>query len=235
MVDRWLGSLFDVLDDRGLWQDTAVVFTTDHGHDLGTRGVLGKQYPHWDSHAKIPLFVWHPSFPGRGRSVGALTSTVDLHSTIAELAGAPVDAPHGTSLVPLFAGGASQRTALLYGTFGQGVCCTDGEWTIFKSPVGSPLYAYSSQLVESLVVDGLAAPDAHGTFVPGVAYPQWRIPTEIRPLSDENFLFHRPSDPGQERNLWDSEPERRERLLQVVRTVVEAEGAPPEQLTRLGL
>ena len=235
MVDRWLGVLLDALDDLGSWDDTAVVFTTDHGHDLGARGVFGKQYPHWDSHANIPLFVWHPAFPGNGRAVDALTSTVDLHSTLAELAGAEADAPHGRSLVPLLAGEVAHRDALLYGTFGQGVCCTDGEWTIFKSPVGSPLYAYSSQLVESLVVDGLAAPDAHGTFVPGVAYPQWRIPTEIRPLSDENFLFHRPSDPGQERNLWDSEPERRERMLQVVRTVVEAEGAPPEQLTRLGL
>jgi len=235
MVDRWLGSLFDVLDDRGLWQDTAVVFTTDHGHDLGTRGVLGKQYPHWDSHAKIPLFVWHPSFPGGGRSVGALTSTVDLHSTIAELAGAPVDAPHGTSLVPLFAGGASQRTALLYGTFGQGVCCTDGEWTIFKSPVGGPLYAYSSQLVESLVVDGLAVPHGHGHFVPGASYPQWRIPAAVRALSTENFLFHGPSDTLQARNLWESEPEQRERMLGVVRRMVAAEGAPPEQAARLGL
>jgi hypothetical protein len=129
----------------------------------------------------------------------------------------------------------THRDVLLYGTFGQGVCCTDGEWTIFKSPVGGPLYAYSSQLVESLVVDGLAIPDGHGTFLPGVAYPQWRIPAEIRALSKENFLFHRPRDPGQGRSLWDSEPEQREQMLEVLRAVVEAEGAPPEQVTRLGL
>jgi len=235
MVDRWLGVLFDVLDDRGLWDETVVVLTTDHGHDLGGRGVFGKQYPHWDSHANIPLFMWHPSFPGNGGRVGALTSTVDLHSTLADLAGASVDAPHGTSLVPLLAGGVLERDALLYGTFGQGVCCTDGEWTIFRSPVGGPLYAYSSQLVESLVVRGLAAPDDHGHFVPGTRYPQWRIPTEVRARSRQDFLFHRPSDPGQERNLWTSEPEERERMLGVLRRLIAAEGAPAEQLTRLGL
>ena len=235
MVDRWLGVLFDVLDDRALWDDTAVVFTTDHGHDLGTRGVFGKQYPHWDSHANIPLFVWHPSFPGNGRSIDELTSTVDLHSTIAELADAPVDAPHGTSLVPLLQGQAAHRDVLLYGTFGQGVCCTDGEWTIFKSPVAGSLFAYSSQLVESLVVDGLAVPDGHGTFVPGTSYPQWRIPTEVRPLSAEDFLFHRPSDPTQARNLWESEPDQRERMLGVLRGAIDTEGAPPEQFVRLGL
>jgi hypothetical protein len=235
MVDRWLGVLFDVLDDRRLWDDTAVVFTTDHGHDLGERGVFGKQYPHRDSHANIPLLVWHPSYPGGGRALDALTSTVDLHATIAELAGAEADPPHGASLVPLLAGAASHREALLYGTFGQGVCCTDGVWTIFKSPVGGPLYAYSSQLVESLVVRGLAVPDGQGQFVPGTAYPQWRIPTEVRGLSREDFLFHRPSDTRQERNLWDSDPERREQMLGVLRQLVAVEGAPPEQLTRLGI
>jgi arylsulfatase A-like enzyme len=235
MVDRWLGVLFDVLDDRGLWDDTAVVLTTDHGHDLGTRGVFGKQYPHRDSHANIPLVVWHPNFPGNGAGIDALTSTVDLHSTLAELAGAHADPPHGNSLVPLLAGGASDRGALLYGSFGQGVCCTNGEWTIFRSPVGGPLYAYSSQLVESLTVRGLAIPEGVGHVVPGTPYPQWRIPTEVRALSTEDFLFHRPSDPRQERNLWESEPEAREQMLGLLRQLVDAEGAPAEQLTRLGL
>jgi hypothetical protein len=235
MVDRWLGVLFDVLDNRGLWDDTAVVFTTDHGHDLGERGVFGKQYPHWDSHANIPLFVWDPSHPGEGGGIGALTSTVDLHETIAELADAAAEPAHGTSLVPLLAGGTSSREALLYGTFGQGVCCTDGEWTLFKSPVGGPLYAYSSHLVESLVVRGLAVPGSEGRFVPDTRYPQWQIPVDARPHSEENFLFHRPTDPGQEQNLWESQSEQRERLLGVLRGLIDAEGAPPEQLARLGL
>ncbi|MFC6723530.1 sulfatase-like hydrolase/transferase [Halobium palmae] len=31
LVDRWLGRLFDAMDDLGLWEDTLVIFTTDHG------------------------------------------------------------------------------------------------------------------------------------------------------------------------------------------------------------
>jgi arylsulfatase A-like enzyme len=235
MVDRWLGDVLDVLDARGLWDDTAVILTTDHGHDLGARGVFGKQYPHWDSHARIPLFVWHPAFPGGG-TVDSLTSTVDLFSTVAELAGADVEARHGRSLVPLLAGGEPGRDALLYGTFGQGVCCTDGEWTIFKSPAGdAPLYSYTSLLVESLDVRGLAEPLAADRFLPGVSLPQWQVPVTVRPLSRDDFLFHRPSDPGQTRNLWAEEPEQRERMLGVLRALIEREGAPPEQWARLGL
>ncbi|HEU5362971.1 MAG TPA: sulfatase-like hydrolase/transferase [Gaiellaceae bacterium] len=236
MVDRWLGVLLDVLDERALWDDTAVLFTTDHGHDLGTGGVFGKQYPHRDSHARIPLLVWHPGFPGDGRGIDALTSTVDLFATVAELAGGGAEPRHGRSLVPLLAGAAGERDGLLYGTFGQGVCCTDGEWTIFKSPPGrGPLYAYSSLLVESQDIKGIGTPVEHGLFVPGVPLPQWRIPAEVRPLSHEDFLFHRPTDPAQERNLWDAEPTQRERMLDLLRALVESEGAPPEQLVRLGL
>ena len=46
MTDHWLGKLFDTLDDKGLWDDTIVIVTTDHGHDLGDRCGFGKQFPH---------------------------------------------------------------------------------------------------------------------------------------------------------------------------------------------
>jgi arylsulfatase A-like enzyme len=236
LVDRWLGVVLDVLDSRALWEDTAVILTTDHGHDLGERGVFGKQYPHWDSHARIPLFLWHPEHPGEGRAVDALTSTVDLFSTVAELAGAGAQATHGRSLLPVLQGTAAARDGLLYGTFGQGVCCTDGEWTIFKAPTGAaPLYSYSSLLVESLDIDGLAAPVGEGRFLPGVSLPQWRIPVEVEPLTRSDYLFRRSTDPGQTENLWAAEPAQRERMLGLVRELIGREGAPPEQLERLGL
>jgi hypothetical protein len=49
------------------------------------------------------------------------------------------------------------------------------------------------------------------------------------------MLFDRRADPGQTRNLWDEEPEERERMLGLLLELVEREGAPPEQLDRLGL
>jgi arylsulfatase A-like enzyme len=237
LVDRWLGELLDVLDRRALWGETAVILTTDHGHDLGERGAFGKQYPHWDSHANIPLLVWHPAFPGDGRTVDAPTQTVDLHATIAELCGADVaGAPHGRSLLPLLRGEPFDRGGLAYGTFGEGVCVTDGDWTLFKSPPGDgPLFAYSSLFFESNEAATLGGPVESGTFIPGVAIPQWRIPVARTSRSREDFLFDRRADPGQTRNLWHEAPEERERLLGLLLELVEREGAPPEQLERLGL
>jgi arylsulfatase A-like enzyme len=237
-VDARLGALLDELDRGDRWRDTVVILTTDHGHDLGDRGVFGKQYPHRDSHANIPLLVWDPQRPGDGRAVTALTQTVDLHATLAELAGADPRAPHGRSLLPLLSGEpvARWREALLYGTFGEGVCCTDGAWTVFKSPTGdAPLYSYSSLLYESLVHPGLERPVGSGSFLPGVEVPQWRVPVRHAPRCREDFLFDRARDPGQTRNLWAAEPAERGRLLELLRQLVDEEGAPEEQRRRLGL
>ncbi|MGH3147998.1 MAG: sulfatase/phosphatase domain-containing protein [Rubrobacter sp.] len=217
-----------------LWDETAVILTTDHGHDLGERGVFGKQYPHFDSHAnRIPLFVWHPEKPGYGNSISDLTQTVDLFSTVLDFAGVPgVQATHGQSLLPVLEGKGGPREALSYGTFGQGVCVTDGRWTLFKSPQdGAPLNYYSSMLYKSLVLDTVAPPDGQGRFIPGVELPQWRVPVRVGPekvnpggLTD--FLFDRAEDPGQKRNLWDHAPQERQRMLDLTRAVISEEGTP---------
>lgn len=243
MVDRWFGELLGALDRERLWDDTVVVVTTDHGHDLGERGAFGKQYPHYDSHANIPLLVWHPAHRTDGSAVSGLTSTVDLFATVLDVAGAaPPARTHSQSLLPLLAEDATAgRPALLYGTFAQGLCCTDGEWTVFKSPEREgPLHAYSSMIFPSLVIDTVEQPVGAGHFVPGVELSQWQIPLSPRralsePLSLGNSLFHRAADPGQVRNLWDEEPERRQRMLELMRRQMAAEGSPLEQYVRLGL
>lgn len=242
MVDRWLGEVLKTLDDLNLWDDTAVIITTDHGHDLGQRQKFGKQFPHFDSHANIPLFVWHPQYPGNGRSISQLSSTVDLFATVLDLAGGTTpEASHSRSLAPLLRGDTSNvRDALVYGTFGQGVCITDGDWTLIKSPPqkDSELYLYSTLLYQSLMSPEVPVPIEQGYFIPNVPYPQWKIPARGRsyiPLTHENYLYHRADDPGQTVNLWETDAAQRERLLKRLRELLNQEGMPPEQAVRLGL
>lgn len=243
MVDHWFGHLVTTLDQQRLWEDTCVIVTTDHGHDLGERRAYGKQFPHYDSHANIPLLIWHPDQPGNGRAATALTSTVDLFATVLDAAGsAPPTRTHSRSLLPILANGPTAgRPALLYGTFGQGLCCTDGEWTVLKSPERpGPLHAYSSMIFPSLITGNPERPADAGRFIPGVDLPQWRIPVdpdraESQPIGRDNLLFHRATDPAQARNLWNDEPVQRRRMRDLMRDVMVAEGSPPEQFARLGL
>lgn len=242
MVDRWFGELLGALDRNDLWDDTMVIVTTDHGHDLGERGAYGKQYPHFDSHANIPLFVWHPAQPGDGQPVNALTSTVDLFGTVLDAANAPLpERTHSRSTLPLMSEAPeATRDALLYGTFGQGLCCTDGEWTLLKAPErDDPLFAYSSLLFRSLVINSIAQPQGMGQFIPGVELPQWQIPLTAKPQSGmvkrQSYLFNRQDDPHQATNLWETEPAQRQRMLDLLHHLMEREGTPPEQFERLGL
>ncbi|WP_300064084.1 sulfatase [uncultured Roseobacter sp.] len=248
MMDKWLGTLFDKLDEMALWEDTMVILTTDHGHDMGERRAFGKQHPHFDSHANIPLMIWHPKHPGNGTRLSGLTQTVDLFATLIEAAGVELTPAnrHSRSLLPMITHGApAPRRAVLYGTFGQGVCVTDGEWTLLKSPVpDAPLYLYSTAIFRPLIVDNpvdgrLAKPPNkpvdQGYFDPSVDLPMWKIPIEVDPRTDENFLFHRADDPDQSENLWERAPDARARMLRLMRELMDDEGFPPEQLARLGL
>jgi len=150
--------------------------------------------------------------------------------------GVTLDHTHSRSLMPLVRGDGNGREGLIYGTFSQGVCCTDGEWSIFKSPEkGEPLYYYSSMIFKSMDVDSVASPAGQGHYVPGVKLPQWRVPVEAEPLSWENFLFNRVEDPKQTKNLWRAEPQRRRQMLGLLRDLLAEEGAPEEQYVRLGL
>lgn len=248
MVDTWLGHFMNKLDELNLWDDTMVIFTTDHGHDLGERGGFGKQYPHYDSHANIPMIVWDPRNRGTDRRASALTQTVDIFSTVIEASGgkSPEATRHSKSIFPILDGATEvPRDAILYGTFGQGVCITDGDWTLFKSPIeGEPLFAYSTMIARPLIVDNPVdgrvgamppAPVDQGQFDPTIPYPLWKLPITIDPRTYENYLFNRAADPGQTENLWESEPDQRERMLSLLRAKLDDEGYPEEQLKRLGL
>lgn len=237
MVDRWLGRFLDTLEAKGLMDDTLVILTTDHGHDLGERGHFGKQWPHYDSHANIPLFVRHPHGP-RGVAADALTTTVDLHSTILHAAGGATTSHDGASLLPLVLGeDAPVRDLHLYGTFGQGLAATDGRHTLFKSPrpENAPLFSYSTMAFMSLTEDTAAPPVDQGRYLSGVPYPLWKTPVETVPRSTENLLYDRRNDPDQRHDLWNEVPEVRARLLARVVETLRTQEVPEEQFERLGL
>ena len=55
------GPFLDALKENGLYEDTLVILTTDHGHMLGEHGFTGKNYMHaYNEMAHIPLFVKMP-------------------------------------------------------------------------------------------------------------------------------------------------------------------------------
>ncbi|GAB3897880.1 sulfatase [Microbispora bryophytorum] len=103
-VDDMVGALVEALTRAGRLNDTYIFFTSDNGFHLGQHRLRpGKTTP-FEEDIRVPMVVRGPGVPAGG-VVDALTSTVDLAPTFAELGGATVPpTAEGRSLVPLLHG-----------------------------------------------------------------------------------------------------------------------------------
>jgi len=106
-IDDCLGRVFAHLDATGQWEETMIVFTSDHGEQLGDHWLLGKVGYH-DESFRIPLVVKDAGRAARAGAVEhAFTESVDVMPTILEaLGGTPPRACDGRSLLPLMERGA---------------------------------------------------------------------------------------------------------------------------------
>jgi arylsulfatase A-like enzyme len=102
-IDAEIGRLLDALQEMGREDDTAVLFSTDHGDMTGSHGGI------WDKSAfmyeetyHIPLIARVPGMTVAGTVCRAFVSNMDLATTVLDIAGLPVPIEHdGRSLAPL--------------------------------------------------------------------------------------------------------------------------------------
>ena len=104
-IDDNLGRVFDYLEQTGQWEDTMIVFTSDHGEQLGDHWLLGK-IGYFDESFRIPLVVKPAGAAARAGAVEpAFTESIDVMPTILSWLGGEVPrAVDGVSLLPLLDG-----------------------------------------------------------------------------------------------------------------------------------
>ena len=101
LATKWMGAILRKLKDVGIYDDTMVIFTTDHGTYVGDHNRAGKMYvdyvggakkkvelpwPHYEGVTKIPLIVKMPG-QTKKRVVSELAQPVDIFPTLLDLAG----------------------------------------------------------------------------------------------------------------------------------------------------
>ena len=113
--DETVGALRDVLDERGVADDTVVVYVTDNGwinrRDASRYAPRSKRSP-YDGGLRTPIMVHWPGHVAPGRS-DALACSIDLAPTILTLAG--VDVPAELPGVDLLDSAAIEARSVLHG------------------------------------------------------------------------------------------------------------------------
>jgi len=252
--DEQLGRLLDVFDAHDMWEDTALVLTTDHGFLLGEHDFWAKNRMNmYEELARIPLFVHHPDFADQaGTRRSTLTQTIDLAPTFLEMFGAGKPAEmQGSSLLAALADPAAQlRGAVIFGYFGGAVNLADGRYTYFRYPAdlaAQEIYQYTvmpTHLKTLFTPEELKAATLAEPFPFTKEVPLLRVPVIERSpmygnygpgalIEDRTVLFDLENDPGQTTPLEDEAVE--ERLAELMRRLMAENDAPPEAFARIGL
>jgi arylsulfatase A-like enzyme len=102
--DEAVGKVVQVLEDKHALDDTAILFSSDHGFFLGEWRIFDKRFMHEPS-IRVPLIIRYPRMIRPGTSIGQMALNLDLAPSILELAGIPIPiAMQGKSLVPFLNG-----------------------------------------------------------------------------------------------------------------------------------
>lgn len=87
-IDGQIGRIIDLLERKGLIDDTILILNSDHGEQLGNHGFVEKGLMYEES-ARIPCVVSWPGGLRSGGRIAAPLAGVDLMPTLLELAGCP--------------------------------------------------------------------------------------------------------------------------------------------------
>jgi arylsulfatase A-like enzyme/Flp pilus assembly protein TadD len=201
--DELVGRLVDALRQASALDNTLLIVTSDHGEALGDHGEDVHGYFVYEATLRVPLIIRGPGVRP-GTRVDGVARTVDLFSTIVELAGlGGTQATSGRSLVPALQGsGVSDEPS-----FGESLM---------------PLLQYGWS-------DLRAVRDRRWKYILAPKpelYDLDRDPGELRNLAD--------AEPARARALRGSIEARLKTEQAAARTETAAAGIPPEVLERLG-
>lgn len=103
LVDDYIGRFLEILDRRGMLDNTVVIYCSDHGEMLGDHGFFRKAV-YYESALRVPLIIAGAGVEQIGRT-DALVELNDLTATCLDLAGVqPREELSSRSLMPVLSG-----------------------------------------------------------------------------------------------------------------------------------
>ncbi|XOV93330.1 MAG: sulfatase [Bacteroidota bacterium] len=190
-IDSGVGDILQALKDKGLDENTMVVFTSDNGpwrvfrSHGGSAGLLrGGKGNTWEAGMRVPGIFWWPGKIAPGIQTG-IGSTLDIFTTLISLAGGEIPTDR-------IIDGLDLSETLLIGD---------------ESPRDNMLYYRGSKLFAARLGDYKAHYTIQGS------YGMW----EEKEDQDPPLLFNLSVDPSEEWNINEEKPEMLEKISQMVK------------------
>ena len=182
-VDRSIGAILSKLEALGLTDDTIIIHTSDHGDMMGAHGLFGKQVL-FEEAARVPLLVRLPN-QRRNISIAQQVSHIDFVPTVLDLLGKDRHRQCvGNSLAPLLRGESHPEQSVFL------------QWHPDRERPKRETHLADTEAVQSALAESTRAvisPDG------------WKLCLRDR---DKNELYNLKADPGEKRNLFNSDASR---------------------------
>lgn len=225
MVDKWLGKFIDRLKELDLYDNSLIIFLSDHGEPFGDgehgHGIIRKCRPWpYEELSHIPLIIKHPD--GMKGRISSFVETVDVAATImdfvnertasvnnviAQLNPNPDFMPmQGKSLLPLMRGEVdSIRDFIITGYFNFSWSIVSKDWS-FIHWLDSKEEADQMKMGATVGLSNMEEDEEIWTCAPGTAAET--------PHKDE--LYDRNADPFQLDNLIDTKTKEADEMLRTL-------------------
>ncbi len=135
-LDDAIGRVIAKLTEKGILEDTIIVFAGDNGLAVGQHGLMGKQSV-YDHSVHVPLIFAGPGIP-QGEKREAFAYLLDIFPTLCDLVGIEIpDTVEGKSLVPALEDPSEPTREYLhfaYEGFHRGI--RDGQYKLIEYVVG---------------------------------------------------------------------------------------------------
>jgi len=97
-TDHWMGELFAWLKRQGLYDDTLIIVTSDHGECLGEHRLLDHGTSLYESVVRVPVIVKYPAGEHAGEVRDERVSLVDIFPTVFDVLKLPIPPSSGQPL-----------------------------------------------------------------------------------------------------------------------------------------
>ena len=189
LVDEMVGMVVDALKEQGIYDDTVLAFTSEHGDMIGDHGMVQKMNMYEES-ARVPMLIRAPAVSTEKTMIGGNFGHVDLVPTLLDLLGCDVpDEADGKSVADVMKEGGSLRNNEVF-----------MQWNgIGWVEVGPPDNRYEDIIVQSDV----GTPDINIMFQApwrSIVVNDWKLNLCA---SDQCELYNLKDDPYEMNNLYD--------------------------------